>query len=60
MAEDKVIVIGVMIGGNQDAITLAKALLGERCTAEVEIIFSSGAQNGYMGVIVANLGATLD
>ena len=59
MAKDKIIVIGVMIGGNQDAITLVQVLLGDRCTAEAEIILSSGPQNWYMRVVVANLGATL-
>ena len=43
MAKDKIIVIGVMIGGDQDVITLLQVLLGKRRTAETKIIFSSGS-----------------
>lgn len=54
--EDEVGVVGVVVGGQQEAVGLGQVFLGQRGAGEAEIVFAAGPQGRDVGVVVAYLG----
>ena len=54
--EDEVAVVGVVVGGQQEAVGLGQVFLGQRGAGEGVGVFAGGAQGRDVGVVVADLG----